>query len=86
MAEGAGRSIAADSAAAGDGPGKIALIDGHSLFHRAFFALPALATPQGQPTGAVYGFLTMLLRLLEDERPTHLAVALDRPEPTFRHT
>lgn len=67
-------------------PGKIALIDGHSLFHRAFFALPPLATPQGQPTGAVYGFLTMLLRLLEDERPTHLAVAMDRPEPTFRHT
>ncbi len=69
----------------GAGPGKIALVDGHSLFHRAFFALPPLATPDGQPTGAVYGFLTMLLRLLEDERPTHLAVALDRPEPTFRH-
>lgn len=66
-------------------PGRIALIDGHSLFHRAFFALPPLATADGQPTGAVYGFLTMLLRLLEDERPTHLAVAMDRPEPTFRH-
>lgn len=70
----------------GPGPGKLALIDGHSLLHRAFFALPTLATPEGQPTGAVYGFLTMLLRLLEEERPTHLAVAMDRPEPTFRHS
>ncbi len=61
------------------------MVDGHSLLHRAFFALPALSAPDGQPTGAVYGFLTMLLRLLSDERPTHLAVALDRPEPTFRH-
>ncbi len=65
--------------------GKLALVDGHSLLHRAFFALPPLATPGGQPTGAVYGFLTMLSRLLEDEAPTHLAVVLDRPEPTFRH-
>ena len=65
--------------------GRLALVDGHSLLHRAFFALPALSAPDGQPTGAVYGFLTMLLRLLSDEQPTHLAVALDRPEPTFRH-
>jgi DNA polymerase-1 len=63
----------------------LALVDGHSLLHRAFFALPPLTTPQGQPTGAVYGFLTMLLRMLDEERPTHLAVAFDRPEPTFRH-
>ena len=66
-------------------PGRLALVDGHSLLHRAFFALPALSAPDGRPTGAVYGFLTMLLRLLSDEGPTHLAVALDRPEPTFRH-
>ena len=65
--------------------GVLALVDGHSLFHRAFFALPALSSPRGEPTGAVYGFLTMLARLLQDERPSHLAVALDRPEPTFRH-
>jgi DNA polymerase-1 len=75
--------------AGGGGPSAatplLALVDGHSLFHRAFFALPALTSPRGEPTGAVYGFLTMLLRLLQDEAPTHLAVALDRPEPTFRH-
>jgi DNA polymerase-1 len=67
-------------------PGKpvIALVDGHSLFHRAFFALPALATNSGQPTGAIYGFLAMLYRLLDDERPTHLAVAFDPSGPTFR--
>ena len=62
----------------------IALVDGHSLFHRAFFALPALATASGQPTGAIYGFLGMLFRLLDDEKPTHLAVAFDPSGPTFR--
>lgn len=66
-------------------PGRrLALVDGHSLLHRAYFALPALTNSEGQPTQAVYGFLTMLFRLLEDERPSHLAVALDRPGPTFR--
>jgi DNA polymerase-1 len=62
----------------------IALVDGHSLFHRAFFALPALATSDGQPTGAIYGFLAMLYRLLDDEHPSHLAVAFDPSGPTFR--
>ena len=63
---------------------KLVLIDGHSLMYRAFFALPPLATADGLPTNAVYGFLTMLLRLLEEERPRYLAVAFDRGLPTFR--
>lgn len=62
------------------------LIDGNSLTYRAFFALPTdLATASGQVTNAVYGFTSMLVNLLRDHEPTALAVAFDRPEPTFRH-
>jgi DNA polymerase-1 len=63
------------------------LLDGHSLAYRAFFALPAenFATTTGQPTNAVYGFTAMLINVLRDERPSHIAVAFDRSEPTFRH-
>lgn len=62
------------------------LIDGHSLTYRAFFALPTdLATASGQVTNAVFGFTSMLVNLVRDHRPDHLAVAFDRPEPTFRH-
>ena len=62
------------------------LLDGNSLTYRAFFALPTdLATASGQVTNAVYGFTSMLVNLLKDHHPDRLAVALDRPEPTFRH-
>src|SRR5215831_2894011 len=63
------------------------LLDGHSLAYRAFFALPAenFSTTTGQPTNAVYGFTAMLINVLRDVRPTHVAVAFDRSEPTFRH-
>lgn len=62
------------------------LIDGNSLTYRAFFALPTdMATASGQVTNAVYGFTSMLVNLLRDQRPDHLAVVFDRPEPTFRH-
>lgn len=61
------------------------LIDGHSLLFRAFHALPPLATRSGTPTGAVYGFFTMLLRAVEDEKPDRVVVAFDAPETTFRH-
>ncbi|MGD9496997.1 MAG: hypothetical protein AB7Y46_11920, partial [Armatimonadota bacterium] len=63
---------------------KLLLIDGHSLFHRAFHALPPLATSEGQPTNAIFGFLQMLLLLLQEEQPDYAAVALDTPGPTFR--
>ena len=62
------------------------LIDGNSLTYRAFFALPTdMATASGQVTNAVFGFTSMLVNLLRDHRPDHIAVVFDRPEPTFRH-
>ena len=65
---------------------KLMLIDGNSLLYRAFYALPAtMATASGQVTNAVYGFTSMLITLLKDHQPNHLAVAFDRAEPTFRH-
>jgi DNA polymerase-1 len=64
---------------------KLALLDGHSLAYRAFYALPPdLATPSGQVTNAVFGFTSMLIKLLDDEAPDAVAVAWDRKEPTFR--
>ena len=64
---------------------KLALLDGHSLAYRAFYALPPdLATPSGQVTNAVFGFMSMLIKLLDDEAPDAVAVAWDRKEPTFR--
>jgi DNA polymerase I len=67
--------------------GRLLLLDGHSLAYRAFFALPPenFSTTTGQPTNAVYGFTAMLINALRDEQPTHVAVAFDRSEPTFRH-
>ena len=63
------------------------LLDGNSLTYRAFFALPTdMATASGQVTNAVFGFTSMLINLLRDHRPDAIAVAWDRPEPTFRHT
>ncbi|MEX2659375.1 MAG: DNA polymerase I [Acidimicrobiales bacterium] len=65
---------------------KILLLDGNSLTYRAFFALPTdMATASGQVTNAVFGFTSMLINLLKDHRPDAIAVAFDRPEPTFRH-
>ncbi|MDR7544396.1 MAG: DNA polymerase I [Armatimonadota bacterium] len=66
-------------------PGKLVLLDTNGLIYRAFYALPYLTTSTGRPTNAVYGFTTMLLKVLEEERPEFIAAALDRPEPTFRH-
>ena len=66
--------------------GRLLLIDGHSMAYRAFFALPAenFTTAQGQHTNAIYGFATMLISLLKDEKPTHVAVAFDVSRKTFR--
>jgi DNA polymerase-1 len=78
---------AAPAAPEPGGAGRLLLLDGHSLAYRAFFALPAenFSTTTGQPTNAVYGFTAMLINVLRDEKPTHVAVAFDRSEPTFRH-
>ncbi|MEO6714270.1 MAG: DNA polymerase I [Mycobacteriales bacterium] len=63
------------------------LLDGHSLAYRAFFALPVenFSTTDGQPTNAVYGFTSMLINVIRDEQPTHIAVAFDLPGRNFRH-
>lgn len=63
---------------------KFLVIDGSSLIHRAFFALPPLMTKQGLHTGAVYGLCNMLLKLLEDVKPRYMAVAFDKSRKTFR--
>ena len=64
---------------------KILLIDGHSILNRAFYGLPDLTNSEGRHTGAVYGFLNILFRILEEEKPKYLTVAFDLHEPTFRH-
>lgn len=64
---------------------KIILIDGNSLAYRAFFALPLLNNDKGVHTNAVYGFTMILMRILEDEKPTHILVAFDAGKTTFRH-
>lgn len=56
------------------------------MLHRAYHALPPLTTTDGQMVNAVYGFFSMLLKVIEDVKPTHLAVCFDRPKPTFRQT
>ena len=64
---------------------KILLIDGNSILNRAFYGLPLLSDEKGRYTNAVFGFLLVLLKTLESEKPTKLAVAFDRKAPTFRH-
>lgn len=64
---------------------KLLLVDGHSILNRAFYGLPDLTCSTGEHTGAVLGFLTMLFREIEIEKPTHLTIAFDLSAPTFRH-
>ncbi len=64
---------------------KLVLIDGHSILNRAFFGVPDLTNSEGLHTNAVYGFLNILFKILEEEQPDYLTVAFDRSEPTFRH-
>lgn len=64
---------------------KLILVDGNSIAYRAFFALPLLSNASGVYTNSVYGFTMMLLKILEDEQPTHMLVAFDAGKTTFRH-
>ena len=64
---------------------RIFLIDTSAYFYRAYFALPPLTNAAGLPTNAIYGFTTMILKLLDQHQPSHIVAALDLPEPTFRH-
>ncbi len=64
---------------------KLVLIDGSSILYRAFFALPHFVTKNGEPTGALYGFLRMLLHVLKEEEPDYIIIAFDKKAPTIRH-
>lgn len=65
--------------------GKLLIIDGNAIVHRAFHAYPPqLTTPDGRPNNAVYGFLAMLVKVLEEVKPEYLTICFDRPAPTFR--
>jgi len=64
---------------------KLVLIDGNAILHRAYHALPPLTTRSGEPINAVYGLVSMLLRIIQDLKPTHIVACFDRKEPTFRH-
>lgn len=64
---------------------KLLIVDGHSILNRAFYGLPDLSNSKGQHTNGVLGFINILLKVIEEEQPTHLAVAFDVHEKTFRH-
>ena len=64
---------------------KLVLIDGNSLINRAFYAMPLLTTKDGVYTNAVYGFMNMFFKILDEDRPKFVAVAFDLKAPTFRH-
>ncbi len=66
-------------------PSKMLLVDGNSLLHRAFHALPVMTSESGEYTNALHGFMMMLLRVIDEEKPELIAVAFDRHAPTFRH-
>lgn len=65
--------------------GKLLILDGTSFCYRAYYAIRALSNSKGEPTNAIYGFITMLRKLLDQEQPDYLAICFDRREPTFRH-
>src|SRR3989344_1974496 len=65
---------------------KLLILDGNSVLHRAYYALPDWRNRSGEATQGVYGFLSMMLKAVEELRPTHLVVVFDTPQPTFRHT
>ena len=79
------RPVSAPAGEPGDNP-RLLLLDGHSLAYRAWFALPPenFSTATGQTTNAVYGFTSMLINMIRDEQPTHIAVAFDVGRKTFR--
>ncbi|HEU5228456.1 MAG TPA: 5'-3' exonuclease H3TH domain-containing protein, partial [Ktedonobacteraceae bacterium] len=67
-------------------PKKLVLVDGHAIIHRAFHAVPDdLSTSSGEPVNATFGFTSMLMKALLEEKPDYIAVTFDRPTPTFRH-
>lgn len=65
---------------------KLVIIDGNAILYRAYHALPEFTTSKGEPVGAIFGFVSMLLRIIADLKPTHLICTFDRSAPTFRQT
>ena len=63
----------------------LVIIDGNSIINRAFYALPEMSNKEGLRTNAIYGFTTMLFKIIDTYKPTHISVAFDRKAPTFRH-
>jgi len=63
----------------------LVLLDTHAILHRAYHALPDFTSPTGEPTGALYGVVTMLLKIIEDFKPQYIAACYDLPKPTYRH-
>ena len=84
-----GRNLTKQNASAGRDRGimsqKLVLIDGHSILNRAFYGVPDLSNAEGLHTNAIYGFLNIMFKILEEEKPEYLAVAFDVHAPTFRH-
>lgn len=64
---------------------KLVLLDAHAILHRAYHALPEFATSQGEPTGALYGFVAMILKIINELKPDHIVACYDLPKPTYRH-
>ena len=64
----------------------LVILDAHAILHRAYHALPDFSSPTGEPTGALYGVVTMLLKIVEDFSPDYMVACFDLPEPTYRHT
>jgi DNA polymerase I len=69
-----------------ENPRQLILIDGHAVLYRAYHALPELTAPDGRLVNAVFGFTRVVLTVIRDFEPSHIAVAFDHPKPTFRHT
>jgi len=64
---------------------KLVLLDAHAILHRAYHALPDFSSPTGEPTGALYGVVAMLIKIIEELKPDYVAACYDLPEPTYRH-
>ncbi|OHA15552.1 MAG: hypothetical protein A3A10_03195 [Candidatus Tagabacteria bacterium RIFCSPLOWO2_01_FULL_42_9] len=69
----------------GDKRKVLVLLDSHAILHRSFHALPPFTSPSGEPTGALYGFCSMLFKIIRELKPDYLTACYDLPEPTFRH-
>jgi DNA polymerase-1 len=63
----------------------LVLLDAHAILHRAYHALPDFSSPNGEPTGALYGVVAMLLKIIEELKPDHIIACFDLPDPTYRH-